>query len=164
MDQKIYKKRDRKIFNAPAIVIYFRHKKLCIPNVGGFMRFKLVFIALLLAASSHEAFADDFDMRLAAGNKALSSPEGQTYEQSLGPAIQSAMMKCLPPGSPYTGQFALIGSVLKSGKVTSVKVRPIDDISRCFAERIKEAALPVPPLSSEGIEAFPITIELNIIP
>ena len=128
------------------------------------MRFKLMLIALLFVASSHEAFADDFDMRLAAGNKALSSSEGQTYEQSLGPAIQSAMMKCLPPGSPYTGHFALIGNVLRSGKVTSVEVRPIDDISQCFAERIKESALPVPPLSSEGIEAFPITIEMNIIP
>jgi hypothetical protein len=128
------------------------------------MRFKLVFITLLFLASSHEAFADDFDMRLAVGNKALSSPEGQTYEQSLGPAIQSAMMKCLPPGSPYTGHFALIGNVLRSGKVTSVEVRPIDDISQCFAERIKESALPVPPLSSEGVETFPITIEMNIIP
>ncbi len=128
------------------------------------MRFKLVLITLLFAASSHEAFADDFDMRLTAGNKALSSTEGQTYEQSLSPAIQSAMMKCLPPGSPYTGHFALIGNVLRSGKVTSVEARPIDDISQCFAERIKEAALPVPPLSSEGVETFPITIEMNIIP
>ena len=128
------------------------------------MRFKLVFITLLFLASSHEAFADDFDMRLAAGNKALSSPEGQIYEQSLGPAIQSAMMKCLPPGSPYTGQFALIGNVAKSGNVTSVEVRPVDDITQCFAERIKESALSGPPLSSEGVETFPITIEMNIIP
>jgi len=128
------------------------------------MRFKLIFIALLLAASSNEAFSDDFETRLTAGNKALSSSEGQTYEQSLGPAIQSAMMKCLPPASPYTGQFALVGNVLRSGKVVSVEIRPIDDISQCFAERIKESTLPVPPLSSEGLEAFPITIEMNIIP
>jgi hypothetical protein len=128
------------------------------------MRFKLIFITLLLVALSNEAFSDGFEMRLVAGNKALSSPEGQTYEQSLGPAIQSAMMKCLPPASPYSGRFALIGNVLRSGKVTSVEVRPIDDISQCFAERIKESILPVPPLSSEGIEAFPITIEMNIIP
>ena len=74
------------------------------------------------------------------------------------------MMKCLPPASQYTGQFALIGNVVRSGKVTSVEVRPIDDISQCFAERIKESTLPVPPLSSEGLEAFPITIEMNIIP
>jgi len=103
-------------------------------------------------------------IRMTAGNKALSSPEGQTYEQSLGPAIQSAMMKCHPPASSYTGQFTLIGNAVRSGKVTSVEVRPIDDISQCFAERIKESTLPVPPLSSEGIEAFPITIEMNIIP
>jgi hypothetical protein len=128
------------------------------------MRFKLLLIALLMVASSHEAFSDDFEMRLAAGNKALSSPVGQTYEQSLGPAIQSAMTKCLPPASQYTGQFALVGNVLGTGTVTSVEVRPIDDISQCFAERIKESALPVPPLPSEGIEAFPITIEMNIIP
>jgi hypothetical protein len=128
------------------------------------MRFIQLVIILLLVASSHEAFSDDFEMRLAAGNKALSSSEGQTYEQALGPAIQSAMTKCLSPVTPYTGQFALIGNVSKSGKVTSVEVRPIDDISQCFAERIKESTLPVPPLSSEGIEAFPITIEMNIIP
>jgi hypothetical protein len=128
------------------------------------MSFRLLLIALLMVASSHEAFSDDFEMRMTAGNKALSSPEGQTYEQSLGPAIQSAMMKCLPPASQYTGRFALIGNVLRSGKVASVEVRPIDDISQCFAERIKESTLPVPPLSSEAIEAFPITIELNIIP
>jgi hypothetical protein len=128
------------------------------------MRFKLILIALLLVVSSHEAFSDDFEMRMTAGNKALSSPEGQTYEQSLGPAIQSAMTKCLPPASQYTGQFALVGNVVRSGKVTSVEVRPIDDIAQCFAERIKESTLPVPPLSSEGIEAFPITIEMNIIP
>jgi hypothetical protein len=128
------------------------------------MRFKLILITLLLVASSHEAFSDDFEMRLTAGNKALSSPEGKAYELSLSPAIQSAMMKCLPPASQYTGQFALIGNVVRSGKVTSVEVRPIDDISQCFAERIKESTLPVPPLSSEGIEAFPITIEMNIIP
>ena len=125
---------------------------------------KLIFITLLFLALSNEAFSDDFDMRLAAGNKALSSPEGQTYELSISPAIQSAMVKCLPPGSQYTGQFALIGNVLRSGKIASVEVRPIDDISQCFAERIKESALPVPPLSSEGVEAFPITIEMNIIP
>jgi hypothetical protein len=128
------------------------------------MRFKLIFITLLLVVSSDEAFSDDFEMRLTAGNKALSSSEGQTYEQSLGPAIQSAMTKCLPFVTPYTGQFALIGNVSKSGKVTSVEVRPIDDISQCFAERIKESTFPVPPLSSEGLEAFPITIEMNIIP
>lgn len=128
------------------------------------MRLKLICIALLFVASSHEAFSDDFEMRLAAGNKALSSPEGQAYEQSLGPAIQSAVMKCLPPASQYTGQFALIGNVLKSGKVTSVEVRPIDNVSQCFAERIKESALPVPPLSSDEIEAFSITIEMNIVP
>ena len=128
------------------------------------MRFKLIVITLLLVASSNKAFSDDFEMRLTAGNKALSSPEGKPYEQSLSPAIQSAMMKCLPPTSHYTGQFALIGNVVRSGKVTSVEVRPIDDISQCFAERIKESTLPVPPLSSEGNEAFPITIEMNIIP
>jgi len=66
---------------------------------------------------------------MTAGNKALSSPEGQTYEQSLGPAIQSAMMKCHPPASSYTGQFTLIGNAVRSGKVTSVEMRPIDDIS-----------------------------------
>ena len=128
------------------------------------MRFKLIVITLLLVASSNKAFSDDFEMRLTAGNKALSSPEGKPYEQSLSPAIHSAMMKCLPPASHYTGQFALIGNVVRSGKVASVEVRPIDDISQCFAERIKESSLPVPPLSSEGIEAFPITIEMNIIP
>jgi hypothetical protein len=129
------------------------------------MRFKLILITLLVVASSNEAFSDDFEMRLTAGNKALSSPEGKTYELSLSTAIQSAMMRCLPPSaSPYTGQFALIGNVLRSGKVTSVEVRPINDISQCFAERIKESTLPVPPLSSEGIEAFPITIEMRIIP
>jgi hypothetical protein len=127
--------------------------------IGGFMRFKLIFIALLFLALSNEAFADDFDMRLAAGNKALSSPEGQTYEQSLSPAIQSAMMKCLPPGSQYTGQFALIGKVLRSGKVASVEVRPIDDISQCFAKRIKESTLPVPPLSSEGVKRFQLLLK-----
>ena len=128
------------------------------------MRFKLIFIALLFLALSNEAFSDDFETRLAAGNKALSSSEGQTYEQSLGPSIQSAMTKCLPFVTPYTGQFALVGNVSKSGKVTSVEVRPIDDISQCFAERIKESTLPVPPQPSEGLEAFPITIEMNIIP
>ena len=129
------------------------------------MRLKLILITLLFLASSNDAFSDDFEMRLTAGNKALSSPEGKTYELSLSPAIQSAMMRCLPPSAaPYTGQFALIGNVLRSGKVTSVEVRPIDDVSQCFAERIKESTLPVPPLSSEGIEAFPITIEMNIMP
>ena len=128
------------------------------------MRFKLIVITLLFIALSNEAFSDDFETRLTAGNKALSSSEGQTYEQKLGPAIQSAMMKCLPPASQYTGQFALIGNVVRSGKVISVEVRPLDDISQCFAERIKESTFPVPPLPSEGLEAFPITIEMNIIP
>ena len=145
-------------------ILFGRKNPLGLVIIGGFMRFKLILIALLLVASSNEAFSDDFETRLATGNKALSSPEGQTYELSLSPAIQSAMMKCLPPGSQYTGQFALIGNVLRSGKVTSVEVRPIDDISQCFAERIKESALPVPPLSSEGVDEFPITIEMNIIP
>ena len=66
---------------------------------------KLILIALLFVASTHEAGADDFDMRLAAGNKALSSSEGQTYEQSLGPAIQSAMMKCLRPAHHIPGNL-----------------------------------------------------------
>ena len=145
-------------------ILFGRKNPLGIVIIGGFMRFKLIFIALLFLALSNEAFSDDFEMRLAAGNKALSSPEGQTYELSLSPAIQSAMMKCLPPGSQYTGQFALIGNVLRSGKVTSVEVRPIDDISQCFAERIKESTFPVPPLSSEGLDELPITIEMNIIP
>jgi hypothetical protein len=129
------------------------------------MRFRLILIILLVAASSNEAISDDFAMRLTAGKKALSSPEGKTYELSLSPAIQSAMVRCLPPSaSAYTGQFTLIGDVLRSGKVTSVEVRPMNDISQCFAERIKESALPVPPLSSEGIEALPIAIEMSIIP
>jgi len=129
------------------------------------MKLKLIFIVLLFVALSHEAFSDDFEMRSAAGDKALSTPEGKTYEQSLGPAIHSAMMKCLTPSdSSYTGRFVLIGNVMRSGKVTSVEVRPIDNISQCFAEAIKESTLPSPPLSSEGAETFPVTIEMNIIP
>lgn len=55
--------------------------------------------------------------------------------------------------------------MLPLGICTNMEIpEPNNRISQCFAERIKKSTLPVPPLSSEGIEAFPITIEMNIIP
>jgi hypothetical protein len=126
---------------------------------------RYITVALLLV--SYNALAGDLSARVAAGNKAIATPEGKAYDAALAPTIQSAMLACVPPSSSpegSTGKFALVGYADASGHLSQIAVEPVTPVSRCFAERFGASQLPVPPSSSHWGNAYPVTVEMTITP
>jgi hypothetical protein len=118
-------------------------------------RFALLFVLLVGPAT-----AGDFASRLAAGNKAAATTAGKPYDKLLGPIIQAAMLSCAPPGSSgHLGNFALVGTISASGKLSSVEVLPPTATSGCFAEQIKHSTFAPPPSAP-----YPLAIEMTVSP
>jgi len=79
----------------------------------------------------------DFDARVQAAKQAELAEEGKAYGISMGPALQAALSYCLPPSAPpFRGSFTMVADVSPSGTVSLAEVRPQNDVSRCFAERM----------------------------
>ena len=124
---------------------------------------KKIIAALIFVSCS--ACAADFSARVNEGNQAIAAPDGKVYDASLGPAIRAAMAACVPHGSAPTGKlgkFALVGYVDASGRLTSIAVKPVTAVSRCFADNFGSAALPPPPSSSRWVNAYPVTVEMTV--
>ena len=124
-------------------------------------------IAIALIFVSCSAAAGNFAARVAAGNRAIATPEGKTYDAALAPSIQTAMLACVPPGSPpqdSSGKFVLVGSVDASGHLSSVVAEPSTRVSRCFADRFGSSQLPPPPSSGRSGQAYPVTVEMAVTP
>jgi hypothetical protein len=122
-------------------------------------------IIAALAFTSFSVSAADFSVRVAEGNQAMATPEGKIYDASLGPAIQAAIVSCVPPGSASTGKlgkFTLVGYADASGHLSSVAIKPVTPVSRCFADKFGSATLPPPPSSSRWADAYPVTVEMTV--
>ena len=125
------------------------------------------YITVALLFVSYNVAAGDLAARVAAGNKAIATPEGKAYDAALAPAIQAAMLACVPPGSPperNNGKFALVGYADASGHLSGVAVEPVTPVSRCFAQRFAASQLPVPPSSGHWGNAYPVTVEMTVTP
>jgi len=120
---------------------------------------RYITLALLLVACN--AMAGDMATRVAAGNMAMATAEGQAYDRSLAPAIQSAMMVCAPPSQPVD-RFVLVGDIDTAGGLSRVAVEPATPLSRCFAEKLSAQPLPVPPRAPRGTGAYPLTVEMDV--
>ena len=115
---------------------------------------------ILLFSFVSTSFAADFSERVKVGNDVSSSPAGKSYERSLGPIFQEAMLVCIPPGSTgHLGEFALVGTISALGNVSNVEVRPSTTTSVCFAEQVERATFPEPPSAP-----YPLTVEMNVVP
>jgi hypothetical protein len=124
-------------------------------------------IAIVLMLISCNAMAGNFWTRVTAGNSAIATPEGKTYDASLVPFIQATMHICVPPGSPpksSLGKFVLVGDVDASGHLSSVATKPSTHVSRCFARKFGTSPLPVPPLSGRWGKAYPVVVEVTVTP
>ncbi|MFC7301083.1 hypothetical protein [Cognatiluteimonas weifangensis] len=122
-------------------------------------------IVAILAIFSCSASAADFSARVAQGNEAIATPEGKIYDASLAPAIQAAMVACVPPGSASIGKlgkFILVGYANASGHIFSVAVNPATTVSRCFADKFGSTVLPPPPSTSRWGGAYPVTVEMTV--
>ncbi len=124
---------------------------------------KLIVVTLVLFSAA--AFADSFTDRVAAAKRASSTPAGKEYDKSLGPPADAAIRACVPPGSTVQTKvtFTLVGSVARSGVLSSVDVQPKTDLSKCFAERFAQAHFATPP-ESDGTAEFPISVEMTVTP
>lgn len=119
----------------------------------------------LFAFSALPAYAADFPARVARGNEVAATPEGRGYDASLAPAIQTAIVACIPPGtSPASGsgKFTLVGNVDVKGQLHAVEVRPSTPVSRCFADKFASTMLPSPPDVDHQGGNYPVTVEMNI--
>lgn len=122
-------------------------------------------IAFLLMFASCSAAAADFTARVAQGNATMATAEGKAYDASLAPAIQAAMVACVPPGATATGKvgkFTLVAYADASGHLSSIDVMPVTSVSRCFGERFGAATLPPPPSFSGNAAVYPVTVEMVI--
>ncbi len=124
---------------------------------------KFVLVVLLLFSTA--ALADDFEDRVAAAKRASSTPAGKEYDKALGPPADAAIRACVPPGSTVQTKatFTLVGSVARSGVLSSVDVQPRTDLSKCFAERFAQIHFTTPP-ESDGTAEFPISVEMTVTP
>lgn len=119
----------------------------------------------LLAFVASPAWAADFSARVTQGNEVAATPEGRGYDASLAPAIQAALVACIPPGSSPVGapgKFTLVGNVDVKGRLHGVEVRPSTAVSRCFADKFASAMLPSPPGIERQGGTYPVTVEMSI--
>jgi hypothetical protein len=127
----------------------------------GFMK-KIV--VLFLCASSI-AYASDFSARVAEGNRLSATSPGKKYESSLGTSIRTAIQFCIPPGSvapENRGPFAMVAYVSKSGALSAVEVQPKTKNPECFAQKLAQGSLPIPPEEGATKLGYPITIEMMV--
>ena len=116
---------------------------------------------------STAALADDFVSRVAAAERASSTPQGKKYDDSLGPAADAAIRTCVPPGSlsqAHRGKFKLVGYVADSGVISAVEVQPETEVSVCFAKHFAQTRFAPPPESGSSTSGFPITVEMSVLP
>lgn len=118
------------------------------------------YITLALLLVSCNAMAGDMATRVAAGNMAMATAEGQAYDRSLAPAIQSAMMVCAP--RPTREPVCAGGRHRYRRGLSRVAVDPATPLSRCFAEKLPAQPLPVPPRAPRGTSAYPLTVEMDV--
>ena len=124
---------------------------------------RTIIAAMLVVSCS--ACAADFSARVAEGNEAIATPEGEAYDASLAPTIHAAIVACIPPGPSapgQTGKFALVGVVDSYGKLSSVRVEPTTTSSRCFADKLSSSTLPPAPTTKRWGHAYPLTVEMTI--
>ena len=124
------------------------------------------YIALFLLAYASFAHANDFASRVKAGESALATPSGQRYEASWGKTMQASLKTCIPVGSTssaYLGEFTFVANVSSSGAVSSVQVKPVTPVSRCFAMHFGDVSLPPPPGIRPG-GFLPVADSVSITP
>lgn len=124
------------------------------------------YLALLLVALASVAHADDFASRVKAGELALASPEGQRYEASWGKTMQASLIACVPAGSTSPadlGKFTFVAKVSSRGEVSSVQVKPLTAVSRCFASHFGNEPLPPPPGIRPG-SFLPVADSVSVTP
>jgi hypothetical protein len=124
------------------------------------------YFALLLLAFATLAHASDFAARVKAGQLALGTPSGKSYEASWGNAMQTSLTSCVPVGSTSPanlGKFIFVANVSSSGLVSEVEVSPITTVSQCFAKHFGSAQLP-PPLGLRHGTYLPVADSIEITP
>lgn len=99
--------------------------------------------------------------RYAEGNRALSSGDGPTYFVVLGPLLQGALNRCIPPGlAGASPTLVLVADVDAAGAAANVEVTPDSPGSDCLRRELSQARLPRPPLAP-GATTFPIGLRID---
>ena len=99
--------------------------------------------------------------RYGAGNRALSSGDGAMYFVVIAPALQAALNRCIPPGTPGASpMLVVVADVDALGAATRVEVEPDSPGSDCVRRALGEARLPKPPLAP-GATSFPIGLRID---
>ena len=127
---------------------------------------KTITIFILLSYSCF-AWAADFAARVAEAKTAAATPDGKEYETSTYPAIQAAMLTCIPPGTTNPenlGKFTLVTYVTKSGMLSAVEVQPNTKVSQCFSELFAKCQLPTPPSALTNELGYPLEVTMSIAP
>lgn len=123
---------------------------------------------LLMLAIASAASADPFDARVQKAKRIEASAEGQAFQKRLWGAIGNhvglVMQKCFPSGvKADTDSFTLVATLMPTGAVAKVEVRPKTAMAQCFSKGFVEAPFPKP---SAGLdpEGIPLVIEMKIKP
>jgi hypothetical protein len=99
--------------------------------------------------------------RYAEGNHALSTGDGPMYFVVLGPLLQGALNRCIPPGLPGASPtLVLVADVDAAGVAADVAVEPASPGSACLRRELAQMRLPKPPLAP-GAASFPIGLRID---
>ena len=124
------------------------------------------YLALLLLMFALFTQASEFSSRLRAGQMALSTPSGKSYEHSWGEVMRASLTSCVPIGTRSTatlGTFTFVANVSSSGSVSDVEVRPVTAVSQCFAKYFGGAQLPAPP-GIKHVGYLPVADSVDVTP
>lgn len=127
-------------------------------------RFALVLI-LVLSVSARAG--DAFDERVERAKALEDTPAGQAYQDAMWPKVQpflqTLMEKCAVPDNRRADlrSFVFVGTLSSEGELTEIEVRPITEVSTCFAHGMTRAPFPKPP-ASLGAGGMPITFNMRL--
>ena len=124
------------------------------------------YIALLLLAYASAGHVNDFASRVKAGESALATSSGRRYEASWGMTMHASLKTCIPVGSTSSaslGKFTFVANVSSSGAVSSVQVKPVTPVSKCFAKHFGDVPLPPPPGIPPG-SFLPVADSISVTP
>lgn len=111
---------------------------------------------------------ESFEQRVESAKAIERTEQGVAYErvflEAIGEYMQKAMVECAPKSAKFKMQgFVLVADVLSKGSLNNLDVRPDNEVTKCFAEKMSKAPVPAPP-AVVPLNGFPIVVEMNINP
>ncbi|MEO8314283.1 MAG: hypothetical protein ABI645_05755 [Pseudomonadota bacterium] len=122
--------------------------------------------ATLLMLLASQTAAADFAARVAAGRAAPPSPAAREYYVSvMSNTVVPILRGCAPPGTITAAQdwvLTLVGTLSPQGRIEDIEVDPVNSITTCVVERMRNARSLAPAAGVTGDSGLPLLFEVKM--